>query len=289
MSGLDLQFAVAELALLSGKRIAKIRRTDEGIFLFKIGDRELLFEPGVRLHLTMQSLKAADSPDGFTAFLRKNFEGKTADGIRQHGNDRILEITTRSKERLVFELFRKGDLIAVGEDGRIAACLQKEEAGGRKIAKGEKYEYPKATPFEIRAPKKAAFLVQTGGKGEPLSFSLDAEKGGREFPSFSDALDFYYANQTRESEEEARARERLSGLEARLKSQEGALLKIGEERAQAKANGDAIWQELEEMDSLISLVREMKKAGKKDGEINAALSSRRAKLSGAEIEIGIGN
>ena len=54
MSGADLGFAVAEMQPLCGKRIARIRKTPEGIFLFKIGGEELLFQPGVRLHLTRQ-------------------------------------------------------------------------------------------------------------------------------------------------------------------------------------------------------------------------------------------
>ena len=51
MSGFELGFAVADLQALSGKRIAKVRETKNGIYLLKIGSGELLFEPGVRLHL----------------------------------------------------------------------------------------------------------------------------------------------------------------------------------------------------------------------------------------------
>lgn len=287
MSGLDLKFAVSELARLEGKRMAKIRRTEGGIFLFKIGSEEMAFEPGARLHITRQSLQAADSPDGFTGFLRKNFEGKTAQTIRQYGTDRIVEIETRSKEKLVFELFRKGNLIAVGEDGMIVACLQKEEAGGRRIARGEKYAYPKATSFEFKVPEKIAFVVQENERGEPVSYSLDAAKGGREFPSFSEALDFYFANQKSESEGEQKAAQRLAMLSDRLKGQEGALAKLGGERALAKQAGDAVWRDLENIDTLISLVREMKKAGKSEAEINAALQQSKAKLRGAELELEV--
>ena len=70
MSGADLGFVLLELASLQGKRIARIRKTAEGIFLFKIGSDELLFQPGVRLHLTRQALSATDAPDGFVGFLR---------------------------------------------------------------------------------------------------------------------------------------------------------------------------------------------------------------------------
>jgi predicted ribosome quality control (RQC) complex YloA/Tae2 family protein len=287
MSGLDLSFAVAELAHLQGKRIAKIRRTENGIFLFKIGSEEMLFEPGIRLHLTRQVLQATSAPDGFVGFLRKNFEGKTAAEIRQVPGERIVEIAAKSKEKLIFESFRKGNLIAVGEDGIIAACLEKEEAGGRKIARGEKYCLPKATPFEFKKPEKIAFAVQENELGEAVSFSLDAAKGGREFESFSDALDFYYANQKEESGKEAAAREKIKKLPDRLVSQQQTMEGFLKKREEAKAAGDAIYADFEKVEGLLSLVRQMKKAGKTDEEINAALAEKKARVKGAEIEIEI--
>ena len=288
MSGLDLSFAAAELAPLQGKHIAKIRRTEAGIFLFKIGSEELLFEPGVRLHLTRQSLQATGSPDGFTGYLRKNFEGKTAQGIAQHGTDRILEISTRSKERLVFELFRKGNLIAVGEDGIIASCLQREEAGGRKIARGERYGYPRATAFEMRVPPQVAFCVQENAKGEPVSFSSDASKGGRVFGTFSEMADFYYANQRQESDAERAAGEKLKKLSERLSSQQESLAQVQKEREAAKGAGDAIYADFEKVESLLSLVRSLKKSGAGEEEINRQLAAKKARVRGSEVELETG-
>ena len=284
MSGADLHFAVAELKALEGKRIAKIRKTDAGIYLFKIGSNELLFQPGIRLHLTRQVFQAQEKLDGFVAFLRKNFEGKTAASVAQYGSDRILEITTRSKERIVFELFRKGNIIVVGEDGIIASCLIKDEAGDRRVARGEKYAYPKATSFVLKLPEKAAFAVKQNEKGEPVSYSLQGE-GSQSFPSFSEMADFFYANQKEESEGEAAANERMKSLRARLDSQEKTLVSLEEERKEAKAAGDAIYANFSEIDALLSLVRQMKKEGKGEQEINAMLETKKAKLRGSELEI----
>ncbi len=285
MSGLDLQFAASELAHLAGKRVAKIRRTEEGVFLFKIGSGEMLFEPGVRLHLTRQALKATEAPDGFVGYLRKNFEGKTAAEIMQVPSERIVEITTKSKEKLVFELFRKGNVIAIGEDGIIAACLEKDETGGRRIARGERYAYPKATSFEIKKPEKIAFAVQLNEKGEPVSYSVDGSGQGRAFQTFSEAADFYYANAPKESEEEKAASANLKKLQGRLESQQKTLAGLSEKRAQAKIAGDAIYADFEKVESLLSLVRQMKKAGKNEEEINRELERHKAKIKGAEIEI----
>lgn len=288
MSGLDLSFASAELAPLQGKRIARVRRTEDGIFLFKIGSEELLFQPGARLHLTRQSLQATGSPDGFVAYLRKNFEGKTAQEIHQHGTDRILEITTRSKERLVFELFRKGNLIAVGEDGIIASCLQKEEAGGRKIARGEKYEYPKATAFELKKPGNIAFCVQENGEGGPVSFSLDAAAGGKGFATFSEMADHYYANQVEKSEAQRAVEARLKKLSERLASQEETLARLRQEKDAARKAGDAIYADFEAIDALLSLVRQLKKSGASEEEINRRLAEKKAGVRGSGLELETG-
>ena len=286
MSGLDLSLALAEIAPLQGKRIAKIRRTEAGIFLFRIGDGELLFEPGVRLHLTRQSLQATGTPDGFVGYLRKNFEGKTAQGIAQYGTDRILEIATRSNEKLVFELFRKGNLIAVGQDGIIASCLQREEAGGRKIARGERYEYPKATAFELKKPEKVAFCVQENAGGEPVSFSPDAAKGGsRQFGTFSEMADFYYANQKQESDAQRAAGEKLKKLSERLSLQQESLAHVQKEREGAKGAGDAVYANFEKVESLLSLVRSLKKSGIGEEEINRQLAAKKARVRGSEVEL----
>ena len=288
MSGADLHFAVSELKLLEGKRIAKIRKTKGGLYLFKIGTEELLFQPGVRFHLTRQMHQATEAPDGFVAYLRKNLEGKTAQKISQYGTDRIVEIEVRSKERLVFELFRKGNILLVLEDGTIASCLNREDAGGRKIAKGEKYEYPKATAFELKLPAAPLFGVKLNEKGEPVSYSLQAAEGDMLFPSFSEAADFYYANQREESEGEKNASGKLKKLAERLSSQEKALETLEGQKREAKQAGDAIYADFEKVESLLSEVRGMKKEGRSEAEISEWLSTRGARLNGAWVELELG-
>ncbi|MFA6907563.1 MAG: NFACT family protein [Candidatus Micrarchaeia archaeon] len=285
MSGADLAYALLELAPLQGKRIARIRKTAGGLFLFKIGSDELLFEPGVRLHITRQALQATDAPDGFVGFLRKNLEGKTAQEIRRVEGERIVEITTRSKEKLIFELFRKGNLILVGEDGLVYACLLKDGTGGRAVARGEKYEYPKATPFVQKIPEKIGFCVQENAKGEPVSFSIDAAKGGKAFPSLCEALDYYYANQRDESNAQKAAAEKMERLRQRLSSQEEALLGIEKQRMEVKAAAAEVSRSFDRLEGLLSLVRKMKKEGKGDEEINRAIADCNASVKGAELGV----
>ncbi len=288
MSGADLHFAVSELKLLEGKRIAKIRKTDRGVFLFKIGGAELLFEPTVRFHLTMQAHQAMGAPDGFVAFLRKNLEGKTAQRISQYKTDRIVEIGTKSNERLVFELFRKGNLIFVGEDGVIISCLNREEAGGRKIARGEKYCYPRETSFELKLPQKPVFGVKLDEKGVPVSYSLQAAQTDVPFKTFSEAADFYYANQKEESEAQKEAAHKIASLQQRLELQQKSVEGLIAEKKAAKLSGDAIYSDFERAEALLTQVRRMKKEGRSEAEINGWLSGRGAILKGAVLEIEVG-
>lgn len=242
MTGLDLEFAVAEMQPLAGKRIAKIRKTGGGIYLFKIGTGEMLFEPGVRFHLTRQVLFAADSPDGFVSFLRKNLEGKTAAKISKVDGERIVEVQTKSKERLVFECFRKGNIILVGEDGRIISCFMMEESGGRRIAKGEGYSYPAPTAFAAKRPEKIGFVVKLNAEGEPVSYSCDGNAEGKTFASFSEAADFYYANAKAESPLEAAAAKKIEGLQARLAGQRAQAEEFDRQSAQARSCAEAIYR-----------------------------------------------
>jgi len=287
MSGADLEYVLAELAPLQGKRIARIRKTADGIFLFKIGTDELLFQPGVRLHLTRQALSATDAPDGFVGFLRKNLEGKTAQAMARVPGERIVEILTRSKERLVFELFRKGNLILVGEDGLIYACLLKDEAGGRRVARGERYEYPKATQFVQKTPEKIGFCVQENAEGEPVSFSIDSAKGGKQFASLCEALDYYYANQRDESGAQKAASEKMEKLQQRLSSQEETLAGIEKERAEVKKAALEISNNFDRLEGLLSLVRKMKKEGASEEDINRGIAAYKARMKGAELEIEV--
>jgi predicted ribosome quality control (RQC) complex YloA/Tae2 family protein len=287
MSGADLAYAVSELAQLQGKRIARIRRTPSGIFLFKIGGEEVLFQPGVRLHLTRQALQATDAPDGFVGFLRKALEGKTAQTIAQVPGDRIVEITTRSKERLIFELFRKGNLIFVGEDGLIYACLQKDEAGGRRVSRGERYEYPQKTPYAAKQPESVAFVVKENEKGEPVGFCADASQEGKRFASFFEALDHYYANQREDGDLQRQNAEKMQKLKKRLESQKQALFGMMDEQDGARKAGDAIIKNFDALERLLYMVRKMKKQGASEDEINRGIARYKASVNGTSLEIEI--
>ncbi|MCX6773188.1 MAG: hypothetical protein NTV88_05485 [Candidatus Micrarchaeota archaeon] len=130
------------------------------------------------------------------------------------------------------------------------------------------------------------FAVKQNDLGEPVSYSCSGDgTGGKTFAAFSEMADFFYANQKEESAGEAAANERMKSLQARLASQEKTLVSLGKERREAKEAGDAVYAAFSEIDALLAFVRQMKKDGKSESEINAALASKKAKIKGAEVEI----
>jgi len=284
MSGSDIALVIEELKGLEGKRIAKIRKTPEGLYLFKIGDSELLFEPGIRLHLTRQALQATKSPDGFVAFLRKRLCSKPVKRISQHDTDRIVQIEA-GQYRLIFEVFRRGNIILADEKGAILCCLLDDAAGGRQISKGKKYCFPKPTGFKIKKPAKKRFSVQENEKGEPMSFSSDASTKGKEFGSFCEAADFYYSGQTHETDQQKQEKRTLKKLKIRLESQKNALSRIAEEKQKAAKAGKAVYSNYGKIEGILSLVRQMKKAKKSDEDINKELAKHKARVKGTVLEI----
>lgn len=292
MSYAELFFAVSEASqLLEGKRISRIRRTPEGVFLFKIGAEELLFQPPIRFHITRQHFKASDQPDGFVSFLRKALEGKTAKSISLVENERIVQLSTKSNEKLVFELFRKGNLILLSESNTVLSCLRQDDAGGRKIAKNEQYSLPKPSSFKPKIPAEVAFIVhEEEGSGQPSYFSCDASSAkekSKKFASMSEALDYYYSRQLQKSKEQEMAEQAISGLKARLDLQKKSLSALEEEQQKARSLADCIMANASFLDEVLEGVRAMKKQGQDDKSINAFLSKWKAKIDGYKIEIDL--
>ncbi|MCX8196845.1 MAG: NFACT family protein [Candidatus Micrarchaeota archaeon] len=285
MSALDLHFVAKELAELKGKRIAKIRRTQERIFLFKIGGKELLFEPPVRLHLTMQSFVAQPAPDGFVAFLRKRLEGKPVEDLFQHENDRIAVLQTKDS-RLIFELFRKGNLILTDSNWEILACLNKEESKKRMVAKGQKYEFPEnSSEFKLEIPAKPFFGVKTEN-GVPVAYSVEPKEGFIGFGSICEALDFYYSRQPRQTKEDRELAKRIEKLRERLEHQQRALAELEARKELAKESANSIYQHFDQVSTILEEVRQLKKQGLTAEQINEKIAQKKAKLvSDFEVEI----
>ena len=88
---------------------------------------------------------AKQQPSSFCMFMRKHISGKTINGVRQLGFDRIIDIGFSNGERVVFEIF-DGNVIILDSSGKILEAGRKREWSGRDVRVGVAYAMPSNLP-----------------------------------------------------------------------------------------------------------------------------------------------
>ncbi|KXB04629.1 hypothetical protein AKJ48_01965 [candidate division MSBL1 archaeon SCGC-AAA261O19] len=158
MSALDIGVCVNELQDLSDAWVDKIYEID-GTFLTRLhlpeeGRKDLIVEPGRRIHLTSMKYHPPQQPTSFAMLLRKYLSNTRLAGIRQPDFERIVELTFTRKDAertLIAELFGAGNLILCDENREIIQPYKGESWKARSIRSGEKYEYPPKRGVDIRS------------------------------------------------------------------------------------------------------------------------------------------
>ncbi|MEM5793720.1 MAG: ribosome rescue protein RqcH [Candidatus Aenigmatarchaeota archaeon] len=151
ITSLDLRFLVKELKeALEGGKIQGIKQENK-TFLFEIYKKERFFLK-VLLDKTIYLTKKKEKFEKATSFcmqLRKYLLGKTIGNVFQVGFDRIVELEINGL-RLIFEIFRNGNLILVNSSGLIITAFEKREWKDRKILPKALYRYPPSciNPFD---------------------------------------------------------------------------------------------------------------------------------------------
>lgn len=147
-----------ELQDLSDAWVDKIYEIN-GTFLIRLhlpdeGRKDLIIEPGRRIHLTSMKYHPPKKPTSFAMLLRKYLSNARLTGIRQPDFERIVELifTRKGTERtLIAELFGAGNLIFCDENREIIHPYKGESWEARSIRSDEKYEYPPRKGVDIRA------------------------------------------------------------------------------------------------------------------------------------------
>ena len=150
MSNVDIYAVCDELReILKGARVDKaFQPTKDTVLLrFHVSGRgrvDVVFQAGIRAHLTQYPLPNPKIPPNFPMLLRKYIKGATVEDIRQHNFDRIIELQVKKEQRftLVVELFAKGNIILLNEEGMIILPLKRKLWSDRKISSKEEYKYP---------------------------------------------------------------------------------------------------------------------------------------------------
>ena len=155
MSNVDVYAICSELKKsLKDARFQKAYQPTKDTVLIRFhvpseGRADVVFQAGLRVHLTHYPPVNPKVPPNFPMLLRKYLKGATVNDVRQHHFDRIMEIDFQKEHKytLIIELFSKGNIILLDEEGQIILPLKRKLWQNRKISSKEEYKYPPERGF----------------------------------------------------------------------------------------------------------------------------------------------
>lgn len=150
MSNVDIYAISSELGKsLKDARFQKAYQPTKDTILIRFhvpgaGRKDVIFQAGLRVHVTQYPPQNPKVPPSFPMLLRKYLSGATVSEVRQHHFDRIMEIEFQKEHKytLIIELFSKGNIILLDEEGQIILPLKRKLWQDRRITSKEPYIYP---------------------------------------------------------------------------------------------------------------------------------------------------
>lgn len=150
MSNVDIYAISSELTTkLKDARFQKAYQPSKDTVLIRFhvpgsGRVDVIFQAGLRVHITQYPPLNPKVPPSFPMLLRKYLSGATVSQVRQHNFDRIMEIEFQKEHKytLIIELFSKGNIILLDEEGQIILPLKRKLWQDRRISSKEPYKYP---------------------------------------------------------------------------------------------------------------------------------------------------
>ena len=173
MTSLDVMSWLAEVKDgLIGARVNNVQRvSNSNIFILKLYGvkhprRNLVIEPGVRIHTTERKYPVQEKPDPLVFALRKYIRSNKIEDIKQVGFDRIVVIEFSGGYKLFAEFIPRGDIVLVDENNKILHATSYREMRDRTIKRGIQYTLP---PHFGSAPdhKKCVEELSSEAGGSP--------------------------------------------------------------------------------------------------------------------------
>ena len=154
VSALDIHYLIKEIApLVDEAFVDKIYQSKEekGELLIRLrspktGKQQLFFKVPEAFFLTEHKFQWPQDPAGFCMQLRKHLSNAHITAITQYGFDRILILDFAKgpiKWRLIIELFSKGNIVLVNEEGLIRGVMDLQRWSDRELRVNVPYEFPK--------------------------------------------------------------------------------------------------------------------------------------------------
>ena len=145
MSNVDVYAICSELKKsLMDARFQKAYQPTKDTVLIRFhvpgeGRADVVFQAGLRVHLTHFPPLNPKMPPNFPMLLRKYLKGAIVSDVHQHHFDRIIEIEFQKehKYKLIIELFSKGNIILLDEEGQIILPLKRKLWENRRISSKE--------------------------------------------------------------------------------------------------------------------------------------------------------
>ncbi len=217
--------------------MTKIQQVGKELFklTFSSPKKELLIQPGERIHLTNYKIEAPSTASQITMLLRKKLKGKKLLDIYQHDNDRVIVLEFQDYF-LILEFFSHGNFVLTDKDYSILFTFRKEAWKDRELKKGAKYKFP--------ANLKS---IQLKEDYTPVT-KEDYERQG----SMNKALDEFYSNLKEENK-------KLKKLKTRLEKQQQTLEEYKQKAELYNKIGNWIYEKY-------SLIEKLFKADKKELE-----------------------
>lgn len=149
LSSLDIKYCVEELGEILDSWTGKIYEID-GIFLFKFEPpkkkrKDLIIQPGRRIHLTFLKHNTPEEPSSFAMLLRKHLTNLKLTEIRQPDMERIVQMKFERKKEgkiLIAELFGSGNLILCDKNQEIIKPYREKIWKKRELKPGREYILP---------------------------------------------------------------------------------------------------------------------------------------------------
>jgi predicted ribosome quality control (RQC) complex YloA/Tae2 family protein len=147
----DVSAAVRELkTTIVDSRVNNVYQPEKKTLLLKLHKPDmpalqLVLQAGRRLNLTAYTSKKPSAPPAFCMALRKYLRSAWLTGIEQFEFERIVVLSFKSQTgilRLVCEFFGDGNVVLVGEDGKILQALYYKHMRDRNIVRGEPFRFP---------------------------------------------------------------------------------------------------------------------------------------------------
>ena len=178
LAALDVHYLVDELkASLIDAFVDKVYqgKDEKGDFLFKLrsptkGKQQLYIKVPDALFLTEHRFSWPQNPPGFCMQLRKHLVNAKITDIKQQGFERIVIITFQKGEvswRLIIELFSKGNVVLVNDEGLIRGVLDLQRWKDRTLRVNAPYELPPVRD-DVQALSSEALQEKFASAGQEL-------------------------------------------------------------------------------------------------------------------------